>query len=399
MTPDIKKDFPIFTCFGDKPFIYFDNAATTQKPKQVLDQISDYYLKYNSNVHRGVYAIAEKATSKYESSRKKIKDFINAPDSKSIIFTGGATEAINLVANSWGIKNLSNGDEILITEMEHHSNIVPWQVIAKKTGAKLKYIQIHNGQLNLSTIDKNINERTKFVSVIHQSNVFGTVNDIEKIIQKSHEVGAKVLIDGSQSITHKKIDVQKMNCDFFVFSGHKIMGPTGIGVLYGKSNILENMTPFMLGGEMIDTVNMDKTTYTDIPWKFEAGTPNIAQAIGLGAAVDYIGDYGISNIQNKLNKLGDYLYEKLSEVPDIVIYGDNRSHIKSFNIKGINPYDLAMILDQHGICIRVGHLCTQPIMSNNEISSMCRISLYIYNDFDEIDFCISKIIEAINKLK
>ena len=396
---NIKKDFPIFSSFQDKPFIYFDNAATTQKPSPVLDQIFNYYTKYNSNVHRGVYSIAEKATFEYEATRKKVQDFMNVKESKSIIFTKGATESINLVANSWGKKNLFKGDEILITEMEHHSNIVPWQILSENTGANLRYIPVKNGELDLHNLDTYINGKTKLVSIIHQSNVFGTLNDINKIIKSSHKVGAKVLIDGSQSIAHKKIDIQKLDCDFFVFSGHKIMGPTGVGVLYGKSEILDDMPPFMLGGEMIDTVNMNQSTYNKTPWKFEAGTPNIAQVIGLGAAIDYINNVGINNIENTLKDLGNYLFTKLKSIPNIIIYGNSCSHIISFNIKDINPYDLAMILDQYGICIRVGHLCAQPIMNKNNISSMSRISLYIYNDFNEIDFVISKIIEAINKLK
>ena len=399
MISDIKQNFPKFQNLKNQSFVYFDNAATTQKPLSVLNQITDYYTKYNSNVHRGIYSIAETATSKYESTRGKIQEFINAKFEKSIIFTKGATESINLVANSWGIKNLSPGDEILITEMEHHSNIVPWQIISNTTGAVLRYIPVKDGQLDLNNIKKYITPETKLVSIIHQSNVFGTINDIDRIIQESHKVGAKVLVDGSQSITHKKIDVEKLDCDFFVFSGHKIMGPTGVGVLYGKPELLEQMPPFMLGGEMIDTVSMNKSTYNDIPWKFEAGTPNIAQVIGLGAAIDYINNFGIDKIEDILKKLGEYLSNKLKDIPGVVIYGDNFSHIKSFNIRGINSYDLAMILDQYGICIRVGHLCAQPIMEKNQISSMSRISLYIYNDFDEIDFTISKIIEAINKLK
>ena len=396
---NIKNQFPIFSNFKDREFIYFDNAATTQKPLSVLNAITDYYIKYNSNVHRGVYSLAEIATANYESTRDKVQKFINAKESKSIIFTTGATESINLVANSWGIKNLSKGDEILITEMEHHSNIVPWQIVSKATGAKLRYIPVENGELELNDLDQYINNKTKLVSIIHQSNVFGIINDVEKIIQASHKVGAKVLVDASQSVTHKKIDVQKLGCDFLVFSGHKIMGPTGVGVLYGKSEILSEMPPFLSGGEMINTVNMNETTYNDIPWKFEAGTPNIAQVIGLGKAIDYINDFGINKIEDLLNKLGSYLFKNLKNIPGITIYSNIPSHIVSFNIKGVNPYDLAMILDQYGICIRVGHLCTQPIMLKNNISSMSRISLYIYNDFSEIDFVISKISDAINKLK
>ena len=396
--PDIKNQFPIFSNFKDKQFIYFDNAATTQKPLPVLETMNDYYTKYNSNVHRGVYAIAETATSNYESTRSKIQKFINAKESKSVIFTKGATESINLVANSWGRKNLSEDDEILITEMEHHSNIVPWQIISKTTGAKLKYIPVEDGQLDLNDLDQYINNKTKLVSIIHQSNVFGIITDIEKIIQASHEVGAKVLIDASQSVTHKQIDVQKLGCDFLVFSGHKIMGPTGVGVLYGKSEVLNDMPPFLSGGEMINTVNMNETTYNDIPWKFEAGTPNIAQVIGLGKAIDYINDFGINKIEALLDELGNYLFNSLKNIPGISMYSNVPSHIISFNIKNVNPYDLAMILDQYGICIRVGHLCTQPIMLKNNISSMSRISLYIYNDFSEIDCVISKINEAINKL-
>ena len=394
----IKKDFPIFSNFNDKPFIYFDNAATTQKPKLVLDALSDFYIKYNSNVHRGVYSIAEKATHAYESARYKVQNFLNAPKVESIVFTKGATESINLVANSWGLENLSKGDEILITEIEHHSNIVPWQMVADKTGAELKYIPLKGDELDVENFDKYITSKTKFVSVIHQSNVLGVINNIDKIIELSHAVGAKVLIDASQSIVHKKIDVQNLDCDFLVFSGHKIMGPTGVGVLYGKSEILENMSPFLFGGEMINSVEMNNSTYNDIPWKFEAGTPNIAQAIGLGFAIDYINGIGIDNISNTLDSLGDYLFKKIMEIPRIKLYNSTSSHIVSFNIEGVNPYDLAMILDQYGICIRVGHLCTQPIMRRNKVSSMSRISVFIYNDFDEIDFVVSKIKDAITKL-
>ena len=394
----IKKDFPIFSNFNDKPFIYFDNAATTQKPKLVLDALSDFYIKYNSNVHRGVYSIAEKATHAYESARYKVQKFLNAPKVESIVFTKGATESINLVANSWGLENLSKGDEILITEIEHHSNIVPWQMVADKTGAELKYIPLKGDKLDVENFDKYITSKTKFVSVIHQSNVLGVINNIDKIIELSHAVGAKVLIDASQSIVHKEIDVQNLDCDFLVFSGHKIMGPTGVGVLYGKSEILENMSPFLFGGEMINSVEMNNSTYNDIPWKFEAGTPNIAQVIGLGFAIDYINGIGIDNISNTLDSLGDYLFKKIMEIPRIKLYNSTSSHIVSFNIEGVNPYDLAMILDQYGICIRVGHLCTQPIMRRNKVSSMSRISVFIYNDFDEIDFVVSKIKDAITKL-
>ena len=395
---DIKNDFPIFSNLENKSFIYFDNAATTQKPKLVLDALSDYYTKYNSNVHRGVYSIAETATSHYENARCKIQKFINAIESKSIIFTKGATESINMVANSWTANNLFKGDEILITEMEHHSNIVPWQIVCKSIGAHLKYIPLINGKLDLDNIDKYISKKTKLVSIIHQSNVFGIINDIEKVIKISHDIGAKVLIDASQSITHKRIDVQKLDCDFLVFSGHKIMGPTGVGVLYGKVKILDEMPPFLSGGEMINSVSMDSSTYNDVPWKFEAGTPNIAQVIGLGAAIDYINNIGINGVGSILNKLGEYLFEKLQEIPGIKLYNMNPSHISSFNIEGVNPYDLAMILDQYGICIRVGHLCTQPIMKKNNISSMARISVFIYNDLEEIDFVVSKIKEAIRKI-
>jgi cysteine desulfurase/selenocysteine lyase len=394
----IKKDFPIFSNFNEKSFIYFDNAATTQKPKLVLDALSDFYIKYNSNVHRGVYSIAEKATHAYESARYKVQKFLNAPKVESIVFTKGATESINLVANSWGLENLSKGDEILITEIEHHSNIVPWQMVADKTGAELKYIPLKGDKLDVENFDKYITSKTKFVSVIHQSNVLGVINNIDKIIELSHAVGAKVLIDASQSIVHKEIDVQNLDCDFLVFSGHKIMGPTGVGVLYGKSEILENMSPFLFGGEMINSVEMNNSTYNDIPWKFEAGTPNIAQAIGLGFAIDYINGIGIDNISNTLDSLGDYLFKKIMEIPRIKLYNSTSSHIVSFNIEGVNPYDLAMILDQYGICIRVGHLCTQPIMRRNKVSSMSRISVFIYNDFDEIDFVVSKIKDAITKL-
>ena len=383
-----------------KPIVYLDSAATTQKPQMVLDAITKYYSKYNANIHRGVYHISEKATSEFEAVRDRITSFVNAEHRSEIIFTKGATESINLVAYSWGRKFLKSGDEILITEMEHHSNNIPWQLVAKATGAALKFIPVDDdGELEnpLSYINKN----TKMVAVIHQSNVLGTVNPIEEIIKGAHEVGAKVLIDGAQSISHLPIDVQEMDCDFFVFSGHKMMGPTGVGVLYGKKNILNEMDPFLSGGEMIIDVSMDSVSFNQLPWKFEAGTPNIAQVIGLGAAIDYINKIGLDIIDRHGKLLTEYAFKKISKIKGITIYGNaqNNGPVISFNINGVHPHDLAQLLDQQDICIRVGHHCAQPLTKRFGINSSARVSFYIYNTNEEIDILIQGIEKAVSILK
>ena len=393
----IRLDFPIFQ--NNPDLKYFDNAATTQKPQAVIASLEKFYSFYNSNIHRGVYKIAERATSQYEKSRDNIARFINATDRKSIVFTSGTTESINLVAHSWAKKYLKSNDEVLITEMEHHSNIIPWQIVCKKIGSKLKFIPIkEDGTLNVSEIDKLINNKTKFISIIHQSNVFGTVNPIEMIIDKAHKVGAKILIDGAQFVPHKKVDVSQLKCDFYVFSAHKIIGPTGVGVLYAKTELLDSMDPFITGGEMIKTVDMKKSTWNEIPWKFEAGTSKIAQVIGLDAAINYIEMIGLNKIHTYINEIRNYAILELLKIPNITIYGceiNSGGGIISFNVKNIHPHDLAQLLDEDGIAIRAGHHCAQPIMSYLKINSTNRVSLYFYNTKNEIDFLIKSIKSSI----
>ena len=382
----IRSDFPIFS---DKSLVYLDSAATTQKPQQVIDAVSYFYSNYNANVHRGIYELSMKATEAYEFARQNIAKFINAPDWRSIVFTGGTTESINLVAYSWARKNLQKGDEILITEMEHHSNIVPWQLVAKEIGIILKYIPVNiDGTLDLANLDELITNKTKLVSVIHQSNVFGTINPIKKIINRAKQVGAITVIDAAQSIPHGHVDVQDLDCDFLAFSGHKMLGPTGIGVLYGKTGLLDSMPPFMGGGDMINSVTMTESTWNDIPYKFEAGTPNIAQAIGLGAAIDYINEIGLTNINNYVKHLLKNALEKLQTIDGLTIYGHQvgeSSSVISFNLESVHPHDLAQFLDQDGIAVRAGHHCAQPIMDKLGVSSTIRASFYLYNTEEEID--------------
>ena len=390
----IRSDFPIF---NDESLVYLDSAATTQKPQSVIESISDFYSNYYANVHRGIYDLSVKATEEYHSARLKIANFINAEDWRSVIITSGTTESINLVAYSWG-QNLNKGDEILITEMEHHSNIVPWQLIANKTGAKLRYIPVNlDGNLDLSNLDELLNRNTKIVSAIHQSNVFGTINPVREIIAKAKQVGAVTLIDAAQSIPHSKIDVQDLDCDFLAFSGHKMLGPTGIGVLYGKQQILKSMKPFLGGGDMINSVTMQESTWNELPYKFEAGTPNIAQAIGLGAAIDYLDRVGMDSIDEYLQKLRNSALEKLHSIEGLEIYGhqtDNSGSVISFNLGGVHPHDLAEFLNQDNVAVRAGHHCAQPIMDKLGVSSTIRASFYIYNTFEEIDKLCASLIKT-----
>ena len=398
---DFRKDFPLFNrSLKTKPLIYLDNAATTQKPQVVLDSINKFYSEFNSNIHRGIYDIADRATSEFEAVRDKVTSFINANNRSETIFTSGTTESINLVAYSWGRKFIKKGDEILITEMEHHSNNVPWQLLAQEKGAELKYIPVNkNGDLEKS--EDYITDKTKLVSIIHQSNVLGTVNPIKEIIAKAHSVGAKVLVDGAQSAPHMVVDVQDMDCDFFTFSGHKMMAPTGVGVLYGKKEILNEMDPFLSGGEMIENVSMNTVSFNELPWKFEAGTPNIAQVIGLGAAIDYINRIGIDLIYKHNELLKEYALEKLLQVDNIIIYGQPKSRgpVISFNIDGIHPYDLGQLLNNQSICIRVGHHCAQPLLAKLDITFSARLSFYVYNTINEIDKTIEAIEKSISILK
>ena len=384
---NIKNDFPIFKS-KEKNFIYLDSASTSQKPQSVIDSVSSYYDSYSANIHRALYEIGEKATDKYESVREKVKQFMNVPDSHSIIFSSGTTESINLIAYAWGTKNLNNDDHILITEMEHHSNLIPWQLLSSRSNASLDYILLNNdGTLELESLEKKILSKTKIISVSHQSNVFGTINPINKIIDEAKKVGAITVIDGAQAVPHMKVDIENLGCDFYAFSGHKMLGPTGVGVLIGRKTILEKMDPFMGGGEMINTVTMEKSTWNDVPWKFEAGTPNIAQVIGLGAAIDYIEKIGIENIHQHEQALLKYGLDILSQNENIVLYGNPeiRGAVIPFNVKNVHPHDLAKFLDTDGICIRAGHHCTQPIMNRLGINATARASFYIYNTKNDIE--------------
>ena len=391
----IRNDFPAYRK-KDGNFIYLDSASTSQKPEFVIDAISSYYSSYAANIHRALYEIGEKATDKYEKVREKVKQFINVPDSHVVIFTGGTTESINLIAYSWGSNNLSNGDQILITEMEHHSNIVPWQLLCSRSNASLNYIPIiKDGTLELGKLKENILPKTKLISLTHQSNVFGTINPLNNIIDEAKKIGAITVIDGAQAVPHMKVDIKKLGCDFYAFSGHKMLGPTGVGVLIARKNILEEIDPFMGGGEMINSVNMDESTWNEVPWKFEAGTPNIAQVIGLGAAIDYIQKIGIENIHQHEQELLHYGLDLLDQNKDVTLYGEaeNRGAVIPFNLKNIHPHDLAKFLDTDGICIRAGHHCAQPIMNKLGVSATARASFYLYNTKEDIE----KLVESINK--
>lgn len=394
----IRQDFPFLSQKNrGKPLIYLDSAATTQKPNQVIDAVSDYYRTNNANVHRGIYELSERATEAYENVRLSVSNFINSADPRSIVFTSGTTESINLVAYAWGRKNLKPGDEILITEMEHHSNIIPWQLAARDTGATLRYIPIlENGTLDLSDPDRYFTEKTKIVSMIHQSNVFGTVNPVKQIIKLAKSAGALTLVDAAQSIPHSSVDVQDLDCDFLTFSGHKMLAPTGVGVLYGKTHILEEMSPFFGGGEMISSVSMTSATWNEIPYKFEAGTPKIAQVVGLGAALDYLNTITMDTVHEHGQKLLHYAMNRLSEIPGMTIHGEaeRRGSVLSFSVENVHPHDLAQFLDQDGVAVRAGHHCAQPIMTKLGVSSTARASFYIYNTKNDIDALVQSIINT-----
>lgn len=396
----IRKDFPILNQkVNGHNLVYFDNAATSQKSVQVLKAMDDFYKTSNANIHRGIHALSEKSTLAFEESRQKIANFINA-DNSEIIFTRNATESINLVAYSWGRKNIKPGDEILLTQMEHHANIVPWQILAKEVGAKIKYLPINkNGELDIKQLPLYLTKKTKLVSLVHASNVLGVINPIEKIIKMAKKFGALVLVDGAQSVPNMKIDVQKLGCDFFVFSSHKMMGPTGIGVLWGRAEILNSMPPFLGGGEMIKQVSFDSDPiFQDSPMRFEAGTPDIAGVIGLGAAIDYYNKIKISNIKEHEQKLTAYALGKLKNIKEVTIYGPinikNKIGVICFNITGIHAHDLATLLDEYGIAIRSGHHCAMPLLKVLGIPASARISFGIYNTIQEIDYFI-KILEKI----
>tara|TARA_B100001142_G_C14348361_1_gene660948 strand:+ start:5942 stop:7147 length:1206 start_codon:yes stop_codon:yes gene_type:complete len=393
-TNDIKKEFPIYQ--QRNGLVYLDSASTTQKPQCVIDSVSSFYSTYNANVHRALYEIGEKATNEFESVRLKIKKFLNVPDSHEVIFTRSSTESINLVAYSWGTSNLNKDNGVLVTEMEHHSNLVPWQIVSERTSSQLKYLSLEkNGMLDLSSIEMDLND-IGLLAMVHQSNVFGTINPISKIVELAKSKGVLTLIDGAQAVPHFAVDISKIDCDFYVFSGHKMVGPTGVGVLIGRKTILEKMDPFLGGGEMINSVTMNKSTWNEIPWKFEAGTPNIAQVIGLGRAIEFIEDIGIKNIQQHEDQLLKYGIEELSKIDGMELYGSpsSRGAVIPFNIKDIHSHDLAKFLDTDKICIRAGHHCAQPIMNVLGISASARASFYLYNDASDIDKLVKSIVKT-----
>ncbi len=396
-----RANFPILHQeINGKPLIYFDNAATAQKPIAVLDALRNYYENYNANVHRGAHCLSGQATDAYEGARDKLAEFINASSRQEIVYTRNASEAINLVAYSWGLNNLQPGDEIIISVMEHHSNIVPWQIIAQKTGAVLKHIQLNEQEeLDLEHYKSLLSQRTKLVAVVHVSNTLGCINPVQEITKLAHEYKAKVLIDACQSIPHLPIDVQEIDCDWLVASGHKMCAPTGIGFLYGKQDILEAMPPFLGGGEMIAEVFLDHSTYGELPHKFEAGTPAIGEAIALGAAVDYLTNVGMDKIHAYEEELTEYLFAQLNQIPNLRIYGPNtsqRAALASFHVKGIHANDLATLLDNEGVAIRSGHHCTQPLHRILQASGSARASLYFYNTRTEIDRFIQALQETID---
>ena len=393
----IRADFPILSQqINGKPLVYFDNAATSQKPQVVLDAIAKYYSEINSNIHRGVHTLSQLATDAYEASRIKIQKHLNAQFSHEVLFTSGSTFGINLVTNGF-TSILKAGDEVLVSALEHHSNIVPWQMLCERTGAVLKVIPMNNyGELIQSEYEKLLSEKTKIVTVNHISNALGTINPIKEMIAKAHKVGAAVLIDGAQAAPHLIPDVQDLDCDFYVFSGHKICGPTGTGILYGKEAWLNKLPPYQGGGEMIKEVSFEKTTYADLPFKFEAGTPNIAGGIVLGVAIDYLNEIGFDNIQQQEKMLLHYGTEKLSEIEGLKIYGTStaKTSVISFNIEGIHPYDIGTIIDKKGIAVRTGHHCAQPIMNFFEIPGTIRASFSFYNTVEEIDVMVDAIKKA-----
>ena len=398
---DIKKiraDFPILSRqVNGKPLVYFDNGATSQKPQVVIDAIATYYQEINANIHRGVHTLSQLATNAYEESRIKIQNHINAPFSHEVLFTSGTTHSVNLVANGFA-SILKPGDEVLVSALEHHSNIVPWQMLCEKTGAVLKVIPMNQkGELIMSEFDQLLSERTKIVTVNHISNALGTINPIKYMIDKAHQFGAAVFIDGAQAVPHLKPDVQELNCDFYAFSGHKLCGPTGTGILYGKEAWLNKLPPYQGGGEMIKEVTFEKTTYAELPHKFEAGTPNIAGGIVLGTAVDYMNSVGFDNIQKQEMELLTYATEQLLAIEGLKIYGtaENKTSVISFNIDGIHPYDIGTIVDKLGIAVRTGHHCAQPIMSFFEIPGTIRASFAFYNTKEEIDSFVVALKRAI----
>lgn len=393
---EIRNDFPILR---ENKIAYLDSGATTQRPIQVLDKVDNFYKTENANPHRGAYKLSIQATEVYENARQKVADFINAPSARNIVFTRNATESLNLLAYSYGLNNVKKDDKIVLSIMEHHSNLVPWQMVCQKNGAKLEYMYTNsNGELTTEEIDKKIVPGVKIVGITQVSNVLGTINPIKEIIKKAHSVGAIVIVDGSQSVPHMKVDVQELDADFLVFSGHKMLSPFGIGVLYGKKNLLDSMTPFLFGGDMIEYVYEQETIFAEVPTKFEAGTQNVGGAVGISAAIDYLKNIGMENIEKIEKELTKYAYEELSKLDFITLYGpkdlQKRSGVFSFNVNGVHPHDVASVLDSQDVCVRSGNHCAQPLLRYMNLDSTCRASLYVYNTKEDIDRLVKALIKT-----
>lgn len=398
---EIKSYFPILNQeINGHPLVYLDSAATSQKPVQVIEALKSYYEFDNSNVHRGVHTLGNRATEKYEGAREKVRNFINASSTEEIVFLRGTTTAINLVAQSYGRANVEEGDEIVITYMEHHSNIIPWQQLAKERGAILKYVELEeDGTISLEQVRAAVTERTKIVSMVYVSNVLGTMNPVKEVAEIAHENGAVMVVDGAQAAPHLKIDVQQLGCDFFAFSGHKMCGPTGIGVLYGKKALLNEMEPVEFGGEMIDFVGLYDSTWKELPWKFEGGTPIIAGAVALGAAIDFLNEIGLNEIEKHEHQMAAYAMDKMSGIEGLTIYGPKdpakRAGIVTFNLNDVHPHDVATVLDMSGIAVRAGHHCAQPLMKWLEVSATARASFYLYNNESDVD----RLVEGLRSAK
>ena len=399
----IRDDFPILKKnVNGNPLVYIDNAATTQKPQAVVDSHVDYYLHHNANIHRGVHQLGNESTEAYEKARIKVQKFINAPDSREIIFTRGATESINLVTSTYGRRNIGEGDEIIVSTMEHHANIVPWQILCGEKNSVLRVIPIDdNGEIIMDEYAKLLNDKTKFVSITHVSNTLGTINPVKEIIGLAHKRNIPVLIDGAQAVPHMKVDLQELGCDFYVFSGHKMFGPTGIGVLYGKAELLEAMPPYQAGGDMISSVSFEKTTFNEIPNKFEAGTPNIAGAIGLGISIDYLNKINFNQLRKHEKELLDYTTAELIEIPGLRIIGTakNKASVISFIVEGVNALDMGIMLDTMGIAVRTGQHCTEPLMTRFGISGTARVSFALYNTIEEAEIFVNGLKKTLNLLK
>ena len=394
----VRAQFPILNQVENgQPLVYLDSGATSQKPLRVIEALDKYYRQENANVHRGVYGLSERATEKYEGARETLRKFLNAKSTKEIVFVRGTTEAINLVAQSWVLENLKEGDEVVVTEMEHHSNIVPWQLLRDRIGIRLIVLKMNQrGEVCMNALKSLVTEKTKMVSVTHMSNALGTINPVKEMVEIAHSVGAKIMIDGAQATPHMKVDVQDLDCDFYALSGHKMYGPTGIGVLYAKEELLEIMPPYQGGGDMIYSVTFDKTEYNVLPYKFEAGTPHISGAIGLAAAVDFLNEVGLENIAQHEAELLAYATEKLSEIEGLRIIGEaeHKGGVVSFVIEGVHPHDMATLMDQDGIAVRASHHCAMPVMQHFNVPATIRASFGVYNNIDDVDRLVASILEA-----